>query len=237
MTSSSRLLSFTLLALLGIGVQTASADLVFLTTGRTFSVRAVRFEGEQAVLTLRKGGEIVCDRALIERVAADEVPYPEPAPPAAEGEAAADADLTATAVAQVAALPPPQIPARFNEMVRELSSRHGVDARLVHAVITVESAYQPKARSSKGARGLMQLMPQTARQYGVRNAYNPEANLDAGIKHLKGLLDRFELSLALAAYNAGEATVRKFKGIPPYRETRDYVKKVLDLVSRAGPLR
>ena len=75
-------------------------------------------------------------------------------------------------------------------------------------MITVESAYQTRARSPKGAKGLMQLMPDTARQYGVRNAYNAAANLEAGIKHLKSLLNRFELSLALAAYNAGEATVR-----------------------------
>ena len=75
----------------------------------------------------------------------------------------------------------------------------------------------------------MQLMPATARQYGVRNAYAPAANLNAGIKHLRSLLDRFEVSLALAAYNAGEAAVRRFGGIPPYRETREYVSRVLDL--------
>jgi soluble lytic murein transglycosylase-like protein len=79
----------------------------------------------------------------------------------------------------------------------------------------------------------MQLMPETARQYGVRNAYVPAANLEAGIKHLRSLLDRFDVSLALAAYNAGEAAVRRFGGIPPYRETRDYVSRVLAL---AGPL-
>ena len=122
------------------------------------------------------------------------------------------------------------IPAQFNGLVNELSKRHGVDARLVHAVITVESAYQARARSPKGAKGLMQLMPDTARQYGVRNAYNATANLEAGIKHLKSLLDRYAtVDLALAAYNAGEAAVKKFNGIPPYRETRDYVSRILAL--------
>jgi soluble lytic murein transglycosylase-like protein len=105
-----------------------------------------------------------------------------------------------------------------------------VDATLVRAVIQVESNYQPRARSRKGARGLMQLMPATARQYGVSNLYDPAANIDAGIRHLKSLLDRLPLTLALAAYNAGEATVQRFGGIPPFAETRSYIDRVLRLV-------
>jgi hypothetical protein len=216
----------------------ASADLVFLKTGRSMSVKAVRYDGDQAVMTLRMGGEVVFDKAAIDRVEPDEVEYPEPVPepePGAVASAAAGspggAPIDARAIAETP-LPPPVIPAQFNGLVNELSKRHGVDARLVHAVITVESAYQTRARSPKGAKGLMQLMPDTARQYGVRNAYNAAANLEAGIKHLKSLLDRFELTLALAAYNAGEATVRRFNGIPPYRETRDYVAKVMRLAGR-----
>ena len=104
-----------------------------------------------------------------------------------------------------------------------------MDARLIHAVISVESAYQPRARSRKGARGLMQLMPATARQYGVRNAYKESANLEAGVRHLKTLLDRFAVREAVAAYNAGEAAVRRFGGVPPFRETRAYVERVLSL--------
>ena len=97
------------------------------------------------------------------------------------------------------------------------------------AVISVESAYRPRARSRKGARGLMQLMPATARQYGVRNAYKESANLEAGVRHLKTLLDRFAVREAVAAYNAGEAAVRRFGGVPPFRETRAYVERVLSL--------
>ena len=96
----------------------------------------------------------------------------------------------------------------------------------------MESAYQENARSKKGAMGLMQLMPETARQYAVSNPYDPAANIEAGVKHLKSLLDRLPLSLALAAYNAGETTVQRFRGIPPYPETRNYVNAVLKLISR-----
>ena len=91
----------------------------------------------------------------------------------------------------------------------------------------VEAAYKSTARSRKGAMGLMQLMPETARQYALTNPYDPAANIEAGIKHLKGLLQRLPLELALAAYNAGEEAVERHGGIPPYRETVDYVKRVL----------
>jgi soluble lytic murein transglycosylase-like protein len=120
-------------------------------------------------------------------------------------------------------------------VIDRLAAREGVDARLVRAVIQVESAYQPAARSRKGAKGLMQLMPDTARLYAVSNPYDPDSNIAAGIKHLKALLDRYEqVSLALAAYNAGEAAVERFGGIPPFPETQNYVRQVLHLLGLAG---
>ena len=119
---------------------------------------------------------------------------------------------------------------RYGEIIDRVSAEQGVDAKLVRAVIQVESAYQERARSPKGAMGLMQLMPDTARQYAVADPYDPAANIEAGIKHLKSLLDRFPERLALAAYNAGEAAVERFGGIPPYAETRDYVSRILKLV-------
>jgi soluble lytic murein transglycosylase-like protein len=193
----------------------ASADIVLLTSGRTLSVKAHRFEGDSIVLSLRSGGEMTFDRALVETVLPDEVPYPE-AEPEPSAEAAPD-------IASILNSTP------YGEIIAQASAAHGVDPLLVRAVIQVESNYKPRARSPKGAMGLMQLMPATARQYGVRNPYDPKANIEAGIKHLKGLIDKLDVELALAAYNAGEGAVKRFKGIPPYRETRNYVTKILAL--------
>jgi hypothetical protein len=211
-------------SLLG-AVAPARAELVVLSSGRVMSVAGIRFEGDQATIRLRGGGELTCDRALVVRVDPDEVPWVDPAAattPAPEGASAA-------AMRTAPAFEPTDIPAEYRALGTRLAATYGVDARLVHAVIAVESAYQPRARSRKGARGLMQLMPATARQYGVRNAYHAPANVDAGIRHLKGLLDRFAPREAIAAYNAGEAAVRRFGGVPPFPETRAYVAPVLAL--------
>jgi soluble lytic murein transglycosylase-like protein len=109
-----------------------------------------------------------------------------------------------------------------------------VDPRVVSALIQVESAYHSRAVSPKGARGLMQLMPATGRQYGALDLFDPKVNLEAGIQHLKKLLSRYDqLPLALAAYNAGEAAVDRFGGIPPFRETQDYVSRILRLLNRS----
>jgi len=125
-------------------------------------------------------------------------------------------------------------PAPYREIIDRIAGEQGVPARLVKAVIQVESAYQPRAKSRKGAMGLMQLMPETARQYAVADPYDARANIEAGVKHLKSLIDRFPLALALAAYNAGEAAVQRFGGVPPYAETRDYVFRVMNLIGGAS---
>lgn len=196
----------------------ASAEIVVLTSGRTLSVKGHRIEGDFVVLTLRTGGEVTCERSFVEQVLPDEVPYPEPRP---EPDSADDQD-GASAAELLQGTP-------FGEIIAAVSEVHGVDPMLVRAVIQVESNYKPRARSPKGALGLMQLMPATARAYQVRNPFDPRANIEAGIKHLKSLIDKFGVELALAAYNAGEGAVKKFNGIPPYRETRNYVSKILSL--------
>lgn len=113
--------------------------------------------------------------------------------------------------------------------IRRVAERHGVDPLLVHAVVRAESGYDPNAVSRKGAAGLMQLMPETARRYGVTNRFDPAANLDAGVRYLRDLLSVFDgnVALALAAYNAGEQSVLRAGGrVPDYRETAEYVRRV-----------
>ncbi len=124
----------------------------------------------------------------------------------------------------------PRRPLAYERLIEELSLQHGLDPSLVKAVVEVESNFDPLAVSPKGAMGLMQLMPSTARLLGVANPFDPRENLEAGIRYLKTLLERFnyELHLALAAYNAGPEVVSTMGNIPPFEETRQYVKKVLE---------
>jgi len=199
----------------------ASAEIVYLTSKRTLSVKSHRIDGNSIILQLRGGGEVTCDRSLIEKIVPDEVPYVEPEAEQPVG--------THGVVTQRGLAPDLLRSTPYGEVIAAVSQAHGVDPMLVRAVIEVESNYRPKARSNKGAMGLMQLMPATARAYNVRNPYDPKANIAAGVKHLKSLIDRWGVELALAAYNAGEGAVRKFKGVPPYRETRNYVSKILSL--------
>jgi soluble lytic murein transglycosylase-like protein len=190
----------------------ARAELVFFNTGRTLSIKSHRMEGDSLVLQLRGGGEIICDAAIVARVTPDEVPYPEPevTPPPARVDSAAP----------------------YSDIIDRVAAEQDVPVKLVRALIQVESAYNNRARSPKGAMGLMQLMPATARQYAVADPYDPASNIEAGIKHLKSLLQHLPVALALAAYNAGEAAVERFNGIPPYPETRNYVSRILALANR-----
>ncbi len=122
------------------------------------------------------------------------------------------------------------------KLVREAAERHRVDPALVRAVIETESNWNPAARSHKGAVGLMQLIPTTAQRFGANDAYSPQQNVDAGVRYLKTLLQRYDgnLDLALAAYNAGEGAVDRAHGVPAFRETRDYVQKVQNAYFRPG---
>lgn len=117
----------------------------------------------------------------------------------------------------------------FDHLIRKVADREGVDRGLVKAVIHTESGFNPSALSKPGAQGLMQLMPATAQRYAVRNVFDPADNIDGGVRYLRYLLKRYEndLTLALAAYNAGEKNVERYDGVPPFPETQDYVKRVL----------
>ncbi len=123
---------------------------------------------------------------------------------------------------------------KFNEYISKAATKYQVAEDLIHAVITAESSYNPDAVSPKGAGGLMQLMPDTAKKYGVHDKFSPKENIEGGTRYLKFLLDRYggDISLAVAAYNAGEGAVDKYDGIPPYAETKAYVEKISLILER-----
>lgn len=124
---------------------------------------------------------------------------------------------------------PEQKKADVNAIVKDAGAKHGVDPDFIASVVHAESGYNPKAVSNKGARGLMQLMPQTADQLGVKDSFDPEANVDAGTKYLRALLDQYNGNVpkALAAYNAGAKRVAQYHGVPPYRETQAYIRRIV----------
>ncbi|HHJ39793.1 MAG: hypothetical protein AXA67_06585 [Methylothermaceae bacteria B42] len=124
--------------------------------------------------------------------------------------------------------------ALYSPLIEKIAKKYDLDPALLHAVIRAESSYNPKAVSPKGAVGLMQLMPETARRYGVEDRHDPAKNIEAGSRYLRDLIDTFgDIKLAVAAYNAGEAAVKKYGNqIPPYLETRHYVSRVLNFYQR-----
>lgn len=212
--------TFVIAALVGLAFPAdAAAEILRLTNGRTMTVDLCRFEGEWAIVTLRNGGEIKMPKNLIDELVPDEVPY---------ARAVAIEALAASAAANRAQLSVSQI----YDLVSRSAAQIGVSAALAHAVVRAESNYNPLAVSPKGAMGLMQLMPFVAKEYGVRDPFDPEENLVAGLMHLRSLLRRYDTSRALAAYNAGEGAVSRYGGVPPYRETRSYVQRIMAMVAR-----
>jgi transglycosylase-like protein with SLT domain len=205
----------------------AHAELVILVDGSVMKVTAFEAEGDVARLTYTSGGRITLPIDRVERVVEDEVAEPEPVPAT---EAVAEA-IEASAIPlrfEEAEAKVPDGP--YGSMIYEAARRHSVNPQVVAALIRAESAGNPRAVSHKGARGLMQLMPATAERFGTRKEklYDPQENLEAGIRYLSWLVEQFpgDLSKVLAAYNAGENAVWRYGGIPPYRETRNYVRRI-----------
>jgi soluble lytic murein transglycosylase-like protein len=192
-----------LLALALVAVD-ARAEIAILTNGQTMKISGHRTEGDTVLLLLKGGGEVGTPASQVRGFVPDEV------------------------LDEVAA--PAGTRAELEALAADVARRHGLDPALVLAVAAVESGFQPKAVSRKGAQGLMQLMPDTATSLGVADAFDPETNLEGGSRYLAELITLYggDLTKALAAYNAGPGAVKRHGGVPPYSETRAYVKKVLE---------
>ncbi len=208
----------------------AGADLVILTDGSVLKVSAFAAEEETAVLTFAKGGLMRMSLLRVERVVDDEV-VPEPEKSAAVLETTGH-DYPVLFVDGSAA---PRT--AYGDLILAAARKHRVNPELVAAVIRAESAFNPRAISGKGARGLMQLMPATAKRYGVRASelFQPARNIEAGVRYLAFLAERFQgdLPKILAGYNAGEGSVDRYGGVPPYRETQSYVRRILGYLGLA----
>ena len=191
-------------------------ELVYFASGRVMPIAGHHVAGPAIVLELRGGGSVRCDPLLIDRIELDGIRRSEPAVVAA---------VSPTSTSGLRMLERP-----YGALIQGASKRHGVDQYLIHALIEAESGYRATAVSHRGAMGLMQLMPALAAEYAVSDPYDPTQNIEAGTRHLRRLMDKYSIAGALAAYNAGEGSVRKFDGMPPFPETRRYVAKVMDLV-------
>jgi soluble lytic murein transglycosylase-like protein len=214
-----------LLALVSAALPAVAADIAVLRNG--FEIRHLRREaaGDKTRLYVSSEGYVEVPTAQIQRIEREEYAYVEPAPdsPTAAATTAPDLHLLTSAAA----------------------GRHQVDQDFIEAVIRAESAGNPRARSPKGAQGLMQLMPSTADRLGVRDAFDPASNVEGGTRHLRALLELYngDAVKALAAYNAGTERVAQYRGVPPYPETRAYVRRVIadynakKLTERKAPAR
>jgi len=201
------------------GVSTR-AETAFFENGNSISVKGHRIDGDSVVLMLRDGGEMVSSTSSVVRFGPDEGQFVQPA-------ASVPASSPAPLLASSSTSGPP-----YNDIVERMAAAYSVPANLVHAMIEVESGYDERAVSRTGAKGLMQLMPATARRFNVDDPFDARQNIEGGVRYLRQLLDQFPMKLAVAAYNAGEAAVRRFRGVPPYAETRGYVARVMRLAGK-----
>jgi hypothetical protein len=212
----------------------AEGVLVVFSDGRLLRVETYQLEDEERIaLSLPGGGTITIPLELVDRIVDEEYERPQPGAAASTLDAGPRRSIRAFEGKLPAS-------ALFSKEILEAATAHRVDPVLIAAVIKAESNFDPSAVSRKGARGLMQLMPATARRLGVSRAFDPLENIRGGTAYLAELADRFgetAVELILAAYNAGERAVEEYGGIPPYRETRAYVKRVTALWNDARAAR
>ncbi|HMA17831.1 MAG TPA: lytic transglycosylase domain-containing protein [Thermoanaerobaculia bacterium] len=202
---------------------TAHAELIVFSDGRVTKADGYHVDGDEVEVRLRGGGSYRVDASLVERIVEDEVVVSELEVRSVGFDEKVAYDLSYKDDRK------PLFSTAYDALIAAEAKKHGVDAALVSAVIRAESNYEPRALSRKGARGLMQLMPATAKRLEVRKPFDPASNVAGGVKYLKELAERFHHrpELVLAAYNAGENAVESYGGVPPYRETIGYVKKIL----------
>ena len=214
------------------GSAARATDLVVFEDGRGLRVSGFKLDDGLARLTLEDGGELavpVASITAIERAIDAQDPQPVEDPDRASQAATLVDDLRHDEKWRQAA-------GKFADAIAEAADRNALDRALLAAVAKVESNFNPYAVSPRGACGILQLMPQTAKRFGVKNVFIAEQNIDAGARYLRWLLDHFggRVDLALAGYNAGEGAVDRHHGVPPFAETEWYVIKVLDHVTRTG---
>ena len=198
--------------LVALSAASASAEIAVMSSGKILYVDRFERTDEEVTLFLTGGGEVTVPSDLVTNIVPNEIVESQGADPE-----------------EVRLLP------HLESVITPAASKYDLDPNLVAAVIWAESSGDPNAVSSKGAQGLMQLMPATARELGVGNVLDPGQNVEGGSHYLRQMLDAHDgdLSLALAAYNAGPDAVRQYGGVPPYRETQNYVGKVMRVYERA----
>jgi hypothetical protein len=216
-----------------LSAHAASASIALFADGRNMKIETYAVEADTIHLHMKDGGTLSLPITRIERIVDDEV-------------------VTAEVVAEVQKIVEeggvfprrnwhysehsrPLFASAYNDIIIEAASKFDIDAALVSAVIKAESDYNPRIVSNKGARGLMQLMPATAKRFGVTNSFDPRENIHGGTRYLRWLLNKFDgnADLAVAAYNAGEGNVWKYDGVPPFRETVNYINRIARHIRKA----
>jgi hypothetical protein len=204
----------------------ASASIALFTDGRSMKISAYKLVDETAIqLSFKNGGAMTMPLTRIERIVDDEVIEVEKAP---EVKKMIEEGVFPKRSWRYETARGPIFRSKYDRMIVDAAKKFDVDAALVSAVIKAESDFNPREISNKGARGLMQLMPATAERFGVMNSFDAKANINGGVRYLRWLLDTFEgnADLAVAAYNAGEGNIAKYNGVPPFRETFTYIRRV-----------
>ncbi len=211
----------------------ASASIAIFTDGRNMKIDSYRMiDDETMQLVMKGGGSMTLPVTRIDRIIDDEIATPEVV---AEVKKIVEEGVFPRRSWRFAESSGPIFKSKFDKIIVEAGRKFDVDAALISAVIKAESDFNPREISNKGARGLMQLMPATAQRFGVTNSYDPEENIYAGTRYLRWLLKTFDgnADLAVAAYNAGEGNIWKYNGVPPFRETVNYINRIARNIRKA----